>query len=464
MANITPRRNREGKIISYQIRVFRGRSADGTRLKDYLLTWKPSPGMTPRQITKELERQATLFEEACKQGVVSTEKPTFEKYAAYVVGLKERNGMKVKTAFSYRQLLRRANEEIGPIKLQDLRPDHLNRLYAKLAEPGQRRGREKARAVTDIGAWLKAQGISQQSLADKAHVGHSSVGAAIKGERISKQTAEQIAKAMGGTFSEYFKAEKDTGGTLAPKSILLVHRAISAVLEQAVKEQLVPYNAAKRATPPKAPKHEMETFEVEEVRAILEALATEPLKWQVCIQLLIATGARRGEIMGLRWENVDWNNNRLYLCENRVYTPETGPISTTLKTGESRYVSVSPTVMALLKRWRVEQATTFMKLGIAQSGYVMTAEDGGPMHPDAPTNWLLKFSKRHGLPPIHPHKFRHTQASLLIAQGVDILTVSKRLGHSQTSTTMNIYAHALAKSDERASEAFDELVYQKKAT
>ncbi len=86
------------------------------------------------------------------------------------------------------------------------------------------------------------------------------------------------------------------------------------------------------------------------------------------------------------------------------------------------------------------------------------------MHPDAPTNWLLKFSKRHGLPPIHPHKFRHTQASLLIAQGVDILTVSKRLGHSQTSTTMNIYAHALAKSDERASEAFDELIYQKKAT
>ena len=137
MANITPRRNKDGDIISYQIRVFRGRNADGTRLKDYMMTWRPTPGMTKRQIAKELERQATLFEEACKQGQVSIEKPTFEKYAAYVVELKERNGLKVKTAVRYKDMLKRINAEIGPIKLQDLRPDHLNRLYAKLAEPGQ---------------------------------------------------------------------------------------------------------------------------------------------------------------------------------------------------------------------------------------------------------------------------------------------------------------------------------------
>ena len=137
MANITPRRNKDGEIISYQIRVFRGRNADGTRLKDYMMTWRPTPGMTTRQIAKELERQATLFEEACKQGQVSIEKPNFEKYAAYVVELKERNGLKVKTAVRYKDMLKRINAEIGPIKLQDLRPDHLNRLYAKLAEPGQ---------------------------------------------------------------------------------------------------------------------------------------------------------------------------------------------------------------------------------------------------------------------------------------------------------------------------------------
>ena len=394
MANITPRKNKAGEVISYQIRVFRGRNADGTRLKDYMMTWKPSPGMTKRQIAKELERQATLFEEACRRGQVSIEKPTFEKYAAYVVDLKERNGLKVKTAVRYRDMLRRINAEIGPVKLQDLRPDHLNRFYAKLAEPGQ---------------------------------------------------------------------NQRTGGGLSPKTILEHHRVISTILAQAVKEQLILFNTAERATPPKMPKHEMDAFEVEEVRGILEALETEPLKWQVCVQLLIATGARRGDVMGLRWEHVDWVENKLYLCENRVYTPQSGVVSTTLKTGENRYVSVSPSVMALLKRWRAEQAAAFMKLGITPSGYVLTAENGGPMHPDSPTDWLSKFSKRHGLPPIHPHKFRHTQASLLIAQGVDILTVSKRLGHAKVSTTLDIYSHVLAKSDEKASDTLDRLFYQKKA-
>lgn len=394
MANITPRKNKNGEIISYQIRVFRGRSADGTRLKDYLMTWKPTPGMTKRQIEKELDRQATLFEEACKQGMVALEKQNFEQYAAYVVDLKERNGLKVKTVVRYRDMLKRINAEIGPIKLQDLRPEHLNRLYAKMAQPGQ---------------------------------------------------------------------NKKTGEPLSSKTILEHHRVISTILTQAVKEGLISANTAKRATPPKVTKHEMETFEVEEVQTILSALETEPLKWQVCVQLLIATGARRGEIMGLRWENVDWSTNRLYLCENRVYTPESGAISTTLKTEENRYVTISLSVMDLLKRWRIEQATVFLRLGVTPSGYVLTAENGGPMHPDSPTDWLAKFSKRHGLPSIHPHKFRHTQASLLIAEGVDILTISKRLGHAKVSTTLDIYSHQLAKSDERASEALDGLIFKKKA-
>lgn len=395
MANVTSRKDKDGNIISYQIRVFRGRDISGKRLKDYIMTWRPTPGMTKRQIAKELDRQAALFEENCKLGNVSTEKLTFEKYAAYVLELKERNGLKVKTAVRYKDMLKRINAEIGPLKIQDIRPDHLNRLYAKLAEPGQ---------------------------------------------------------------------NKKTGAGLSAKTIIEHHRVISSILSQAVKEQLIPTNTAQRATPPKAPKHEMKTLEVEEVQQILDALESEPLKWRVMTNLLIATGARRGEITGLRWDRVDWANNRLFLCENRVYTPETGAISTTLKTGENRYVSVSPSVMELLQQWQGEQSDFFSALGITPSGYVLTAEDGSPMHPDSPTDWLAKFAKRHHLPPIHPHLFRHTQASLLISEGVDILTVSKRLGHAKVSTTLDIYSHVLAKSDEKASSTIDNLLYRKKVS
>jgi integrase len=393
MANITERKGKDG-TTSYQIRVFRGRTADGKKLKDFTMTWKPTPGMTQRQIKKELEKQAVLFEQNCKLGNVAIEKPTFEKYADYVISLKERNGLKPKTAQGYRVLLRRINAEIGSLKLGDIRPDHLNSFYQKLSQPGQ----------------------------------------------------NQI-----------------TGEGLSTKTILEYHRTISTILSQAVKEGLVLSNVSQRATLPKMQKHEMDAFEVEELQAIMEAVKTEPLKWQVMVNLLIATGMRRGELMGLKWERVDWTNNTLFLCENRVYVPGKGAISGTLKTGENRLVSVSPSVMALLKRWRAEQAETFLKLGITPSGYVMTAEDGSPMFPDSPTQWLSKFSKRHGLPPIHPHKFRHSQASLLISEGVDILTVSKRLGHAKVSTTLDIYSHALAKSDEKAVNALDELIYKKKA-
>lgn len=310
-----------------------------------------------------------------------------------MLDLKERNGLKVTTAERYRDMLKRINAEIGPLKLQDIRPDHLKRLYAKLAEPGENRR---------------------------------------------------------------------TGSGLSQKTIIEHHRVISSILSQAVKEQLVPASIAQRATPPKNPKKEMDAFEVEEVQAILEALESEPLKWQVMTQLLIATGARRGEIMGLRWKNVDWDNNRLYLCENRVYTPKSGAISTTLKTGENRYVSISPSVLGLLKRWQAEQAEFYKFLGTTPSDYILTAEDGQPMHPDSPTDWLAKFAKRHNLPPVHPHKFRHTQASLLISEGVDILTVSKQLGHAKVSTTLDIYSHVLAKSDEKASSTLDSLIYRKK--
>lgn len=199
-------------------------------------------------------------------------------------------------------------------------------------------------------------------------------------------------------------------------------------------------------------------------KKILEELRNEPLKWRVMTNLLIATGARRGEIAGLRWERVEWNNNRLYLCENRVYTPETGAISTTLKTGESRYVSVSLSVMELLRQWQEEQSDFFSALEITPSGYVLTAEDGSPMHPDSLTDWLAKFARRHNLPPIHPHLFRHTQASLLISEDVDILTVSKRLGHAKVSTTLDIYSHVLAKSDEKASSTIDDLLYKRKSS
>lgn len=92
---------------------------------------------------------------------------------------------------------------------------------------------------------------------------------------------------------------------------------------------------------------------------------------------------------------------------------------------------------------------------------MFTRDDGGIMNPDNVTQWLGSFSKKHSLPPIHPHKFRHTMASLLICNGTDALTVSKRLGHSKVSTTTDIYSHAIKQADERAAESIADVILRR---
>lgn len=459
MGSWQARKDKQGNIVSYQLRVSRPRDASGKQVKPYLKTWKPIAGMTKRQIQKELQRQLTLFEEACAAGSVSIEQPRFAEYAEYVLSLKQHAGMKPKTITMYRNCLKRINPEFGTLKLKDIRVDHLNQFYVQLAQPGKRAVRRRAVPTKDLNAWLKKNHLSQEKLAKIAGVGHSSVAAIAKKHTVWMETAEKVAAAMGVQFSAFFKEDEVTVKALSPTTIHHHHKTISTIMEQAVKEGLIPFNPAERATAPKQQKREPEFFEVEEIQTILEALEDEPLRYKVMTYLLIFTGARKGEVMGLKWDAVDWKTNQLHLVENRTYCEGFGITSGTLKTGESRIVTVSQEVMTLLKKWRVEQTTLFSDLGVTPSGYILTNDDGQPMHPDRPTSWLSGFSKRHGLPHIHPHQFRHTMASLLIADNVDILTVSKRLGHAKVSTTLDIYSHALKKSDAVASDALDNLIF-----
>ena len=133
MANIQSRKNKEGKIISYSIRVHKGRDAFGKQLKPYVMTWVVPEGWTKSRIEKEVQAQAVIFEQKCKEGIIADNKQTFERYADYVIKLKERTGVKHRTISLYKDLLKRINPAIGHIKLADLRPQHLNAFYEQLA-------------------------------------------------------------------------------------------------------------------------------------------------------------------------------------------------------------------------------------------------------------------------------------------------------------------------------------------
>lgn len=136
MANLQERRDKSGKLISYSIRVHRGRGADGRQLKPWTATFDVAPTWTEKSARKKAEAFAATFEKECREGVTSDSRLKFEEYCNYVIGLKEQRGVKHSTVVRYRELTERLYPAIGHIKLKDLRVDHLNTLYSDLAKPG----------------------------------------------------------------------------------------------------------------------------------------------------------------------------------------------------------------------------------------------------------------------------------------------------------------------------------------
>ena len=454
----------EGKNgIAYRVTVYNGYDVNGKRIR-HRDTYKPTPGMTERQIQKAVQRFATDFERSIEQGYSLDNKQTFAEYAAYVLDLKERDGTKAKTLDRYRELMIRINQAVGHIKLVDIRPQHLNAFYKNLAEPGIRLGSGTATAKIDLAAWLKENRKTRAGIAEAAGVAASTVSAAVRGKPIQETKAEAIAKAMGKKTGDVFTVEQNKE-PLADRTVLAYHRLISIVLAQAEKEMLVPYNAAAKASPPKTTKKAPNYFQPETISEILKALEAEPLKWQLITHLLLVTGCRRGEIMGLKWEKVDFKTNRVKIDWALIVSPSRGVYESTTKTSDIRYLTLPKETMALLKQHKRDQLRLQLSNGDRwlHTGYVFTQDNGDRMNPDSITSWLNDFSKRHGLPHINPHAFQHTAASVLLANGTDIVTVAAQLGHASASTTENFYAHIIEENKAKASECIADVLLRKKA-
>lgn len=486
MANITPRKNKNGEITSYTIRVYHGYDSEGNRLKPYTMSYKPAPGMTAKQIERELNKTVVMFEEQCRLGYAPDNKQTFAQYAEYVLSRKEESETKHRTLSRYRELLERINAGIGHIKLTDLRPQHLTELYTQLRQAGIRKSSSRAVATVDLKELVTAKGLTKKQLSELSGVSLTTLNAAYNSRTISGEKAETICKAMKISVSKAFKVEQDSR-PLSEKTIQEYHRLISLVLSYAEKEMLVPYNAAAKViNKPKAERsHEVNYFEPEELDRIRDCLSKEPLKWQVITHLLIVTGCRRGEIMGLKWSAVDFENSQIRINNNLLYSKEFGIYQDSTKTDTSdRTVRLAPETMELLRDYRAWWEQLRHDAGSAWNSFIeipdgkgikhhekadflfvkeTKSETGYPMHPDSPTDWLDKFSERYSLPHINPHAFRHTLASVLCLNGIDMTTISKWLGHKNVTTTMNIYEHILDKGKEQVVDCVADVILRKKA-
>lgn len=258
---------------------------------------------------------------------------------------------------------------------------------------------------------------------------------------------------------------KETVKGYSHATAVKLYNILNGIFEMAFMDDSIPMNPmlkVKRPTPRKDEPHKEESdkaFTAQELARILSYVEKEPPKWQAYINLAADTGCRRGELCGLWWDDIDWNTGTITIRRNLQYTAQRGVYTASPKNGKTRSVDVGPEALNLLRQLRAEQAASCI------SQWVFT-QDGlpDPMHPQSPTRYFKKFGERYCIPDFHPHKLRHSSASIAITSGADVVSVSERLGHSDTAVTLRMYAHANAESIRRAGQTVrDAIAKQNKA-
>lgn len=454
MANITQRKNKDGQV-SYRIRVFIDENADGKqKMKSH--TWTPTPGMTPKQIEKELNRQATLFEEKVHRGLVSLDGSTrFEDYATKWMANAQ---IAVSTRNRYNDLLKRINPAIGRIRLEKQQAHHLEEFYQNLREAGVK---EKGRyaVASGLAALMTNRKITRDKLSAMAGVAPSTVGVARKGDRISLEKAQQIATALEVEADAIFQVYESTG-CLSDKTIHHHHALIAAILEKATKERIIPFNVAAFVNKPKVKKKEANHLNEEQAQEFVKLLLDEEdIRIKTALMLALFSGVRRGELCGLSWGDIDYSTGMIHIQRASQYQAGTGIVEVSTKNESSeRAIKLPPAMLTLLreyKRWWTGERFKNGSMWQGEENRLFIQENGKPINPDTINFWLNKFTEKHGLGHINPHALRHTFATIQIAAGVDIRTLQERTGHAQASTLLNTYSHAIKSANEAATDALE---------
>lgn len=452
MASITKRGN------SYLFRVSCGFDGNGKRLMKSQ-TWTPPPNLTPKQAEKEAQRQAVLFEEKCRTGQFLDNNTRFRDFTEIWLKNYAEKQLRATTLAGYRDKLQRINAAFGNMKLKDIQPHHLLAYYDNLSECGVRLDMTYTPKPV-LNEIIKARKLTEQQLGDMAGISNYCVHNAKRGNNLRKHNAESIAAALGMDISELFEqATEDTG--LSERTILHHHRLISCILNTAVQWQLLFSNPCERVKPPKV--HQKEARYLDEIQAanLLKAVQKEPYQFNVAVQLLLYTGMRRGELCGLEWSDFDLFTGCLHIQRSALYLPDKGVFIDEPKNETSkRVIKLSASAVQLLKDYHAWQEQRKAELGTAwhSTSKMFTRWDGEPINPNGLSTWFHAFVQREHLADCSLHSLRHTNATLLIASGAPLKTVSKRLGHSNVSTTGNIYTHAIQSADEAAAAALEDIL------
>ena len=335
-------------------------------------------------LKSEAKAREVELKHQIKNGIIRVNKNlTFQEFSKK--WLKEyASNLAPRTYSEYEKLLKKINQSIGRIPLTDLRPLQLTEYYNHLRN-------------TDV--------------------------------EIPKNKQNR---------------EQGSNKKLSENTVLHHYNLINGILSKAVDWECIERNPNSKVPRPKLKKHEPKFYDTKQVKKLLSCLENECLKYQALILLALDTGARRGEITGLTWSDIDFNKSTININKTTQYTKELGIFEKSTKTSTSnRIIYISKTTLNILKKYQKEQLENKLRLGDkwGNSKRVFTTDFGADMHPDTPSQIFERIIKRHNLKRISLHSLRHTSISLLISSGIQAQIISRRAGHSNVTVTHSIYSH-----------------------
>ncbi len=426
MASVTKRGN------GYRILVSNGYDVSGKKIQE-TTTFIPDPNMTLKQQKKALDDFVYEFEKRIKDGkFLSGEKTTLNEFSERWLKDYANTNLERATLTTYMDNLNsKIIPALGHLKLSKIQPMHLQSFYNNLLEDGVRRDGKK--------------------------------------------------------------------GGYSPASIKKCHVILSSILSTAVRWQVIESNPCDRVSPPKDKNisNDVKHFTLEQAETFLKALEMDytttykahnriddtgkkyhvdaytetrsiPMQFRVLFTIAMLGGLRRGELLALTWDDVNFDTNTISISKSSGRAGKEIYIKSPKNKSSVREVRLPTSVMNLIKKYKIEQNTLRLSLGDQWQGnnYLFIQWNGKQMNISTPYHTFKDIITKYNnvitnktlkLPDIPFHGLRHTSATLLISENVDIRTVSARLGHAQTSTTMNIYSHSLKESDKKAADKLDKL-------
>lgn len=397
MANIEKRVNKNGQVTSYRIRVYKGVTGDGRRMKPYIKYWTPEPGMTAKQIEKEVNRIAVLFEEEVEAGnEVVNQNIKFKDFIPQYMEITKVRMSPLTLQFYDRIIDRLLIPYFGNKRLQDIKTAHVQGFINHLME-------------------LDPEHASATNNTDK----------------------------------------------LSPSTVRRYLTVLQSIFKQAVKLEIIANNPAKgdKLTIPRVVNPKIEIFTKAEAAEMLKCLQEEDLMFQTFIQLAIITGARRGELAALKFSDFDFDKCQLTISRAAIKLKDQEISIKPPKDYEIRTVTVNRHCIQLVKMLQEQHKEDKQRLGDRWKGddWVFTQWNGEIMNPQTPTKQFRQFLKKHGLKHRKLHSLRHTSATLLLYGGVNIRQVQARLGHSEIETTQK-YLHYLTDADAEAANILTNMI------